>query len=81
MLLPLSINQGKLPLKLFVLTFHLLESLMPMQSGIKTLPNKDGSALIICCSAPDSVSYARVKTQWKVNFELKKSVMPRKNLV
>ena len=71
-LLPHSVNQGKFPLKLLGLTFHLLESLMPKQSGIKPLLSKDGSALIICCSTPDSVSYVRVKTQWMVNFEPKK---------
>lgn len=81
-LLPHSVNQGKLPLKVLGLTFHLLESLMLMQSGIKTLLNKDGSDLIICWSAPGGVSYARVKTQWVVNVEQKKkSVMPWRNQV
>lgn len=80
-LLLLSVNQGKLPLKLLGLTFQLLESLMLMQSGIKTLLDKDGSAFIICCAAPDSVSYARAKTQWMVNFLEKKSVMPWRSLV
>lgn len=75
-LLPYSENQGIIFLKLLGLTFYLVESLVPMQSGIKTLLNKEGSALIICCSTPDSVSYARAKTQWTVNFEQRKVWCP-----